>query len=43
MQLAAEEKVYTEICYFCARLDPAVRGAHTFMECVKRTRASDGS
>ena len=35
----AEVRGHTEICYYCAQMQPPVRGGHTFMECLKRRRA----
>ena len=35
----AEERGYTQVCYYCAQLHPPVRGAHTFIDCLKRKRA----
>merc|ERR1711965_1191230 len=37
--VSAEERSYTQVCYYCAQLNPAVRGAHTFIDCLKRKRA----
>eukprot|EP00966_Prymnesium_polylepis_P333534 7388994-Prymnesium_polylepis.1 len=37
--MTKEARVLTQVCYFCAQLQPPVRGAHTFIDCVKRKRA----